>query len=203
MIATPVLHSVPVSAQVARPLEASTPLRSAPGGPVVARIGVRTSFGSPLVLAVAARRGGWAGVLSPALPNGELGWVPVRDVRLAPVAYRIVVELSRHDVVLERGGRVVRTMTAGVGSPLSPTPTGQFAVTDKLAGNAAYGCCILALSGHQTKPPPGWQGGTRLAIHGGATGGATSAGCIHLDESDLRYLMRVVPLGTIVTVSAG
>jgi len=200
VIATPAFHSVPTSAQVARPLHASTTLRAAPGGVAVARIGLRTSFGSPLVLAVAARRGAWAGVLSPALRNGKLGWVPVRDVRLEPVAYAVVVDLARHVLVVERAGRALRSMTVGVGSPLSPTPTGRFAVTDKLAGNAVYGCCILALSGHQTRPPPGWQGGTRLAIHGGATGGATSAGCLQLDESDLRYLMRVVPLGTIVTV---
>ena len=43
----------------------------------------------------------------------------------------------------------------------------------------AYGCCILALSGHQDNLPAGWPGGDRLAIHGGSgIGSADSAGCL-------------------------
>ena len=47
---------------------------------------------------------------------------------------------------------------------------GRFAVTDKLRtedrADSPYGCCALALTGHQTKLVPGWPGGDRLAIHG-------------------------------------
>jgi hypothetical protein len=75
-------------------------------------------------------------------------------------------------------------------------------ITDKVTGDAVYGCCILALSGHQPHPPPGWNGGTRLAIHGGSVAGAVSAGCVHVDERDLRYLMETVPVGTPVTIRA-
>ena len=68
-------------------------------------------------------------------------------------------------------------------------------------GTSAYGCCILALSGHQPHPPAGWNPNRdwRLAIHGGAPG-AVSAGCVHADEATLRFLMRMTPLGTPVTV---
>jgi lipoprotein-anchoring transpeptidase ErfK/SrfK len=106
--------------------------------------------------------------------------------------------------VLRSGQRVLRRASIGVGRPGSPTPTGRFAVTDKLDGaaiNPVYGCCILALSAHQTNVPSGWRGGNRIAIHGGGTG-AVSAGCVHAGETDLRYLMRVVPLGTPVTIHA-
>jgi lipoprotein-anchoring transpeptidase ErfK/SrfK len=98
-------------------------------------------------------------------------------------------------------------MTVGVGRPGSPTPLGRFAVTDKLSGGAYgpyYGCCILALSAHQPNLPPGWPGGDRIAIHGtndpGSIGAATSAGCPHALDVDLRVLMRRVPLGTPVFV---
>ena len=64
-----------------------------------------------------------------------------------------------------------------------------------------YGCCILALSAHQTNVPASWRGGDRMAIHGGAMG-AVSAGCVHASESVLRNLMRLVPLGTPVTIHA-
>jgi lipoprotein-anchoring transpeptidase ErfK/SrfK len=95
----------------------------------------------------------------------------------------------------------------GVGRAGSPTPTGRFAVTDKLSGSAYgpyYGCCILALSAHQTHLPPGWTGGDRVAIHGtnapATIGAAASAGCLHAGEADLRTLMRRVPLGTPVFI---
>jgi lipoprotein-anchoring transpeptidase ErfK/SrfK len=94
-----------------------------------------------------------------------------------------------------------------VGAFDSPTPTGRFAVTDKLDGgdfSSAYACCILALSAVQTNLPAGWAGGNRVAIHGTVSasdfGRAVSAGCVHARDSDLRYLMRVVPLGTPVLI---
>jgi len=102
---------------------------------------------------------------------------------------------------------VLMRVRVGVGASDSPTPTGRFAVTDKLAGgrfSAAYGCCILALSAIQTNLPAGWSGGDRVAIHGTLSpsdfGQAVSAGCIHAPDADLRYLMRVVPLGTPVVI---
>ena len=60
-------------------------------------------------------------------------------------------------------------MSVAIGRPGSETPTGRFAVTDKLNGasfGSYYGCCVLALNGHQPKLPAGWSGGDRLAIHG-------------------------------------
>jgi lipoprotein-anchoring transpeptidase ErfK/SrfK len=96
-----------------------------------------------------------------------------------------------------------------VGRPSTPTPVGRFAVTDKLSGrrySAAYGCCILALSAHQPNLPSGWPGGDRIAVHGtndpGSIGEAVSAGCPRAKDDDLRYLMRVVPLGAPVIVRA-
>jgi hypothetical protein len=42
-----------------------------------------------------------------------------------------------------------------------------------------------------------------VAIHGGVgIGTAVSAGRLHLDDESLRYLMRVVPVGTPVFVKS-
>jgi hypothetical protein len=185
-------------------------LRSSPGGSgsVVARLAARTPFGSPQALGVVrSRRGRWLAVSSPALRNGRLGWVDARagGLRFARTKLELDVDLSRDVAVVRRGSRVLRRVTVGVGRPGSPTPTGRFSVTDKLAGSAysaVYGCCILALSATQPNLPAGWTGGNRIAIHGGPTGGAVSAGCIHVGEADLRYLMRLLPLGAPVTIHA-
>ena len=180
-------------------------LRARPNGRSVGVVGRRTVFGSRLALPVVQRRGDrWLGVVSAAMPNGRLGWVDARSGALAFARVRVRVEVDRSRRLLRvwSGSRVVRRIHVGVGGRGSPTPLGRFSITDKLRGRnygSYYGCCILALSGHQPHTPRGWTGGARLAIHGGATG-AVSAGCLHASSRDLHYLMRVVPLGTQVRI---
>ena len=71
-------------------------LRDRPGGRVIALLSDRSAFGSPTTLSVAARRGRWAGVPSPALRNGQLGWVDTGDgaLRRTRVNVRLIVRLS-------------------------------------------------------------------------------------------------------------
>ena len=97
---------------------------------------------------------------------------------------------------------MIKRFRVGIGRAGTSTPTGRFSITDKLRGRdygSDYGCCILALSGHQPHTPRGWTGGARLAIHGGSYG-AGSAGCLHASTRDLSYLMRMAPLGTQVVI---
>lgn len=184
-------------------------LRREPGGPVVARLGRTTEFGSPRSFAVVERRGRWLGVVAPELGNGEVAWIDVRAsaVEVGATAMSVSIDLSRRVLVVKRGAEVVRRVTIGIGAPGSPTPIGRFAVTDKLPGSrygAYYGCCILALSAKQPNLPAGWTGGDRIAVHGTddpwTIGQATSAGCPHASDADLRYLLRVLPLGTPVFI---
>ena len=184
-------------------------LRARPGGRLVASLPRTTEFGSPRVLSVVEQRGDWVGVTTPELPNGKLGWVRAADVELEPVALSVTIDLSERRLAVRRGERIVQRITVGVGATGSPTPTGRFAVTDKLAGSAYgpyYGCCILALSGRQPDLPPGWTGGDRIAIHGtndpASVGAARSAGCLRAGDADLRALMRQLPLGTPVLIRA-
>jgi lipoprotein-anchoring transpeptidase ErfK/SrfK len=184
-------------------------LRSRPGGRIVTRLGKTTEFGSPRSLSVVERRGRWLGVVAPELGNGEIAWIDSRGsgVRLGATSMSVSIDLSRRLLVVKRDDEVVRRITIGVGAPGSPTPIGRFAVTDKLPGSRYgpfYGCCILALSAKQPNLPPGWTGGDRIAVHGtddpATVGQATSAGCPHARDADMRYLLRVLPLGTPVFV---
>jgi hypothetical protein len=194
---------------IARIVRGSVELRARPGARPVARAGPRTQFGSPTALAVTARRGHWLGVESSAVPNTKLAWVDARSPALARKQTRVSVhvDLDRRRLTLRDGRRVVERATVGTGSRSSPTPTGRFAVTDKLRGtrfSPAYGCCVLALSGRQPKLPAGWGGGDRLAIHGtdapSTIGARASAGCLHARRRDLEKLMRRVPLGAPVFI---
>jgi lipoprotein-anchoring transpeptidase ErfK/SrfK len=186
-----------------------TALRAAPGGQVVARIGRATEFGSPRVLAVTGRRGSWLRVIASERRNGQRAWVRAGAVRLAGTDVSIHVDRSAHRLTLKRGARVLRRMPIAVGRPGNETPTGRFAVTDLLRTGRAdspYGCCAIALSGHQTKLEPGWPGGDRLAIHGtpdeATVGTAASLGCMRAYGRDIRALMRRVVLGAPVFVRA-
>ena len=42
------------------------------------------------------------------------------------------MSLTRRQVTVRRGGRVVQRFTVAIGRPGNPTPTGGFAVTDKV-----------------------------------------------------------------------
>jgi L,D-transpeptidase catalytic domain len=185
----------------------SVALRGRPGGPAVVRVGSTTEFGSPRVLAVAARRDEWLGVVATERPNNRLGWVHRNNpaLRLRRTGWSLHADLSDRTLTLRKDGRRVHRLAVAIGRPGAETPTGRFAVTDKLSGSQFgpyYGCCILALSGHQPNTPPGWTGGDRLAIHGtdvpSTIGTAASAGCLRASDADLRLLMAKVPLGATV-----
>jgi lipoprotein-anchoring transpeptidase ErfK/SrfK len=185
----------------------SLALSDRPGGPATGSIGASTEFGSAQVLGVAAQRGKWLGVVTSQRDNGQLAWVRRDAVALARTRWSLHADLSARTLTLRRNGRAVRKLKVAVGRPGSDTPTGRFAITDKLAGTnygPYYGCCVLALNGHQPNTPPGWKGGDRLAIHGtdspSTIGTAASAGCLRAADADLRVLMAKVPLGTPVFI---
>ena len=179
-------------------------LRDKPNGKVIAHLRSKTRWGSPTVAWAVDRRGDWLGVVATALENNQVGWVDARKdrPRMWRSRYALRIDLSGRRLELRRGGRVLRRIAVGIGGPSSPTPTGRFAVTDKLIPNrgSVYGCCILALSGHQPNLRPGWAGGDRIAIHGGSVGTAASAGCVHASDAELRRLLKLLPVGTPVVI---
>ena len=184
-------------------------LRSRPGGRIVRRVAPRTEFGSPqTLLATGPERGPWVAVRHTSLGDDKVAWLDRRRVRLrlATRVVRIEVDLSKRRLVVQGGEAERRVISVAIGAPDTPTPSGESYITDKLRGSdfgPYYGCCILALSGHQPNLPESWSGGDRLAIHGSPSptwGQDVSNGCLHARERDLRWLMKHVPLGTPVLI---
>jgi hypothetical protein len=199
----------PPGAHVAAVLKpgASATAYDAPGGQPLGSLDSRTEFGSPRVLPIVRRDGSWLRVLVDVAGRRTawLRWSP-GALELRPLRFEIVAERSRRTLTLLYDGRVARRMDVRFGRPGSETPLGRFAVTDKLSGApyaGAYGCCIVALSGRQTRLPAGWTGGDRLAIHAtqrAEPADSGSAGCIVGSDAAIEYLMLRVPVGTVVTV---
>jgi lipoprotein-anchoring transpeptidase ErfK/SrfK len=144
----------------------------------------------------------------PKRPNGVTAWVPARQVGVARLATRIVVDLSEKRVRLYKGDRLVLSSKAAIGAPATPTPTGSFYVNQRLVpsdktgpfGPGAVG--VSAFSNVLT----GWTQGGPIAIHGTnapwSIGKAVSNGCIRVPNPVLRKLFAQALSGTPVLIRA-
>jgi lipoprotein-anchoring transpeptidase ErfK/SrfK len=182
-------------------------LRAAPGGRVLAKLPRKTEWGTPSVLAAVGARRGWLRVMATQLPNGRTGWIPANAAGLVPSRWKLEADLSRRLVTVRRDGHAVRRFRVAIGRPSTPTPTGRFAITDKLHftdHSRAYGWGAIALTGHQPHIEPGWDGGNRLAIHGtsdpASIGQPASFGCLRASDADVRWLVHHAYLGSIVEI---
>jgi lipoprotein-anchoring transpeptidase ErfK/SrfK len=190
-------------------VQRATTMRSAPSGPVIAHMGTRTEFGSPEVAWVVSHVPGWIGVVSPLAGNGRLGWIPAAAATLTRDPWQIKVSLSAFKLTVLNDGKVVQRYTIATGRPTAPTPSGRFAVTDRLQTGdptGPYGCCILATSAHSPHAIQGWAGGDRIAIHStpetSSIGQPVSHGCMRLSIPHGQWLMNHIPLGTPVLISS-
>jgi lipoprotein-anchoring transpeptidase ErfK/SrfK len=184
------------------------PLHAHAGGKLLFRVLPKTIYGRRLILSVTHRRGAWAAVTTFLVANGHRAWVHVdrRTFVVRRTRWRLQADLSDRTLTVLHGTEVVRTLKVAIGTRATPTPPGTYAVTDKLDGRkfgGGYGCCILALSGHQPKVRVGAIDG-RLAIHGtdrpDLVGTRASQGCLRARDRDVRWLMRTVPVGTQLTI---
>jgi hypothetical protein len=186
----------------------STLLYDRPDGKPKVRIPGRTRWRSPRWLGVVRQRGEWLAVTVPELRNARVGWIRAdRAAELRTVRWALRADLSNRRLEVERDGKVVRSLPVAIGRPGHTTPVGRYAVTDRLRvqdPGSPYGCCVLALSGHQTRLPAGWPGGDRLAVHATpnleTVGRAVSLGCMRAYPKDAAWLVRKIPIGTPVFV---
>jgi lipoprotein-anchoring transpeptidase ErfK/SrfK len=120
----------------------------------------------------------------------------------------VVVDLSEHRVRVYDRTRLLFAVAGATGRASSPTPPGQYAVTDRVPFGAGsdYGSFAFGISGIQPHLPPGWTGGNQLAIHGtndpGSIGTSASAGCVRVSEASLGRLRPLLQLGTPVIIHA-
>ena len=186
-----------------------TGLYSAPDGKRIKTLASKTEWGNPRVVPVLEQQGDWLRVIVSDLPNGHTGWIRKTGTQIGNDQYRIHVSIANRTITVTHGGKVVRKIVAAVGEQGTPTPTGQFAVTDRINftdQGSVYGCCALGLSAHQPHTAPGWTGKDRIAIHATPTkssiGTAASNGCMRVSDDNAAWLMTTVPLGTLVEIRA-
>jgi hypothetical protein len=190
-------------------LKHGTQMRSKPGGGrLITKVATKTVFGSVMTFWVEHLSGSWLGVVSNLAGNNRVGWIPASSASLSRVNWELKASLSKRELTVLHGGKPMEHYSIAVGAPGAPTPTGHFAVTDRLnTGNPAgpYGCCILALSAQAPHAIQDWSGGNRIAIHStpetDSIGKPVSHGCMRLSLAEGRWLLSHIPLGTPTLVS--
>lgn len=154
----------------------------------------------------------WLQVLLPSRPNGASAWLPADRTRQLRTPWRIVVSLADRRLYAQQAGVIVRSFPVVIGARATPTPTGSFAVSERIAlpePDGFYGSWMLTLTAHSTVLDTFEGGDGRVALHGRGDaaladplGSATSHGCIRLDNAAIAWLARFAQPGTPVDVTS-
>jgi lipoprotein-anchoring transpeptidase ErfK/SrfK len=151
----------------------------------------------------------WVHVYLPSRPNGSLGWVRARAVKMYSNRYRIVVRLRAHRLQLWRKRHLLATYPVATGTASTPTPRGLYYIVELLRPSnpgGSYGPYSFGLSAHSNVLKTFAGGDGRVGLHGtnepGLIGSSVSHGCIRLRNAAVRRLARILPLGTPVYVRA-
>lgn len=166
------------------------------------------AYGEPTVVVTIGERAGWLDVLLSIRPNGSTGWVRAGDVTVRPASpYRVEVERGARRIVIRKGSRVILRARVAVGKPSTPTPAGDFYVTERIPTydrRGPYGPFAFGLSGHSTVLSAYNGGDGQIGLHGTnqprLLGRGVSHGCIRIANADIRKLARLLPLGTMVDI---
>lgn len=154
-----------------------------------------------------ARYVGWGQVEIPYVWPRRDGWIPLKGLSRSRTDVEVHVDLSKHWVTLTRSGKVIAGFPAATGASWSPTPPGDYFVTDRIPFSAGgpLGSFAFGISGIQPHLPAGWSGGNQLAIHGtsdpSSIGRSASAGCVRVSEDSLHLLLPLLKLGTPVVIA--
>lgn len=201
---------VPPPSIVAQSKVPSVPVFEAPGD-LKAKLSLShpNEDGAPRVFLVKGRQSGWLQVLLPVRPNGSKGWIRENDVTLGKTTFRVKVELGAHRITVWDGAKVVTQEPVGVGKGKTPTPGGEYYITELLRPpepNGAYGPFAFGLSGFSEVLQSFAGGPGFLGVHGtndpAGLGTDVSAGCIRMSNEGITRLASVLPLGSPVEVIA-
>ena len=149
--------------------------------------------------------GRWGRVEIPYVWPRRHGWIALRGLARRTTRVEVHVDLSERSIVVEKFGRVRFRVRTAVGAPATPTPPGEYFVTDRIAfPGGQFGTFAFGISGIQPRLPSGWSAGDQLAIHGtndpSSIGRSASAGCMRVSQRTIDRLKPLLRLGTPVIV---
>jgi lipoprotein-anchoring transpeptidase ErfK/SrfK len=159
------------------------------------------------VFLVTSQQADWLEVRVPARPNGAKGWIRSSDVTLTQHSWRAMVEIGTHRLTVWNGREMFLQQSVAVGTGGTPTPTGDYYLTELLKPdnpNGAYGPYAFGLSAYSEVLTSFAGGPGQVGLHGtnnaSSIGRAVSHGCIRLDNASITKLASNVPVGTPITI---
>ncbi|MFN2545128.1 MAG: L,D-transpeptidase [Actinomycetota bacterium] len=160
------------------------------------------------ILATASGAGGqrWYKALLPMRPNDTLGYIRADRLALSWTPYWILVERAAFRLRLFRSCHGAATFPVGIGTGSTPTPVGYFYLQSLLRPpdpSGVYGAYAYGLSGYSGVIHD-WRWGGLVGLHGtndpSGIGHQVSHGCIRMLNRHITWLVRLLPLGTPVTI---
>ncbi|GLY15580.1 L,D-transpeptidase [Kineosporia rhizophila] len=180
-----------------------------PGGTKGKNLASPIESGGPLTFLVTDEKDDWLKVHLPTRPNGSTGWVSRSEVELSVTPYRLVVSMKKHSLVVLKDGKLVAEHEVGVGKAATPTPPGEYYLTELLQPSdpdGAYGPYAFGISGHSDTLKKFAGGPGQLGLHGtdqpDKLGTDVSHGCLRLSNEVITELAETLPLGTPIEIQA-
>jgi lipoprotein-anchoring transpeptidase ErfK/SrfK len=121
---------------------------------------------------------------------------------------QIVVSIPDRKLALLEDGAILKVYRVAVGARVSPSPTGQFVIANRVVEPTYYHAGTVIESGPRNPLGTRWMGLTQkgYGIHGTneprSIGKAASHGCIRMAQADLEELFEMVRVGDTVEISA-
>jgi len=120
---------------------------------------------------------------------------------------RIVVSIQERKLAVVDHGRVMKTYPVAVGAGVSPSPTGEFKIINKITNPTYYRKGKVIGPGGENPLGSRWMGLDRehYGIHGTnepqSIGEAASHGCIRMATADVEELFTLARVGDQVEIS--
>jgi lipoprotein-anchoring transpeptidase ErfK/SrfK len=118
----------------------------------------------------------------------------------------VLVSISDRRLAVLEDGQIVQIFPVSVGASVSPSPTGDFQIINRVANPTYYHPGVVIPPGADNPIGPRWLGLNRkgFGIHGTneprSIGRAASHGCIRMRNQDIRTFFTLVRVGDIVRI---
>jgi lipoprotein-anchoring transpeptidase ErfK/SrfK len=137
----------------------------------------------------------------------QTGWIAATQTTISSTPWHLVVNLTKRQVTVYKGGKVVTAFPAVVGAASTPTPPGQYFIEENVKMPAGLPGAPFALaSSDRSTVLQEFEGGPgQIALHGldnvgGDLGTAESHGCIRLADSAITWLAKRIAPGVPLTI---
>lgn len=149
---------------------------------------------------VIQQKGEWLEVSLPLRPNESKGWIKADDVNLYPTNISIDVDLDARWLTVYDKDATVISAPVVIGTPATPTPKGNFFVTDLIPNpGGPFGTYAFGLSGRSNVLNEFAGGDGQIAIHGTnqpqLMTTASSHGCVRVTNETANRLAKGATVG--------